>query len=276
MSDVSLCHPERSERAARTESKDLYHRRMMRVVCCESVASIGVPRLLAALVARNDTRGRIVGDNRHENLISKRGSYRLLVPLAAKILPRRIHLRDERNFLFAPPALQLFLAANCGRYFAIGLVVQQSRDLIFGRKAAKRVFLMLSDAEGQVACNADVQRTAQTPEYVNRVAMFASGSHDSCAYRGPSTPRWSATADDLVAQDDRRKGVCAVTGEHNAGDEKFSLCHPERSERVARTQSKDLYKRRMMQLRRDGSRQLAGVGVPRLLATLVARDDTLQ
>ena len=215
-----------------------------------------------ARVAQDDTRGKVAQDDWRVSFISERSSCRLLVPVTTQILPHRVDLFDECNFLFAPPGFQLLLATDCGCYFAIGLVVQQSSDLMLGRKTLKRVLLVLCDAEGQVARNANVQSAAQTSEYVHRVETFASSSHNCRRSKGPST------------QDDNRKGVCAVTGKRGVCDEKFSPCHPERSERGARTESKGCYKRRMMRVRGEASRQLASIGVPRLLAALVARDDT--
>jgi len=140
-------------------------------------------------------------------LISECGSHRLLIPLTARVLPTGVGLVDERNLLFPPPVLQLLLAANCGSHFAIGLLIQQPIDLVLRRESARCVVLVLSHAERQIAGNANVKRAAEASEYVYRIAMFASGSHICCAYRGPSTPRSSSFADDLVAQDDREKGV---------------------------------------------------------------------
>ena len=117
------------------------------------------------------------GESLHrENLFLKSSPYWLLVPLATQILPLRIRFLDERDLLFAPPPLQLLLATDRLYHLAVGLVVQKPVNIMLFGKSRKGMVLMLPEAEGQVAGNANVQRAAEAADNVNRVAMFTSSS----------------------------------------------------------------------------------------------------
>ena len=51
-------------------------------------------------------------------------------PMFGEVLPARVGLFNQRNFLFAPSAFELFLASDCIVDVAESLVINQPMDLI--------------------------------------------------------------------------------------------------------------------------------------------------
>ena len=61
-------------------------------------------------------------------------------PVFSKVLPARIDLLDQRNFLLPPPAFELLFAADRSLHLIIGFVIHEAMDFVlFGESRMESI-----------------------------------------------------------------------------------------------------------------------------------------
>ena len=98
------------------------------------------------------------GVNEHRS----RGTLRFcLIPVGCQILPARVLAFDQPHFLFATPALQLFLAINCVSYVVEAFPVYEACAIVVVGETLKSMVLMLRHPLTKVVGHAYVQSSAR-------------------------------------------------------------------------------------------------------------------
>ena len=93
------------------------------------------------------------------------------MPIRSDIDPMRILAKDERNFLFPPPPLQLSLARQRPVHIIVGLPIKQSRHIVLRGESFEVVEFVLEDALMQVPAEADLERSGKAAHDVDTVVF---------------------------------------------------------------------------------------------------------
>ena len=96
----------------------------------------------------------------------------IVVPPCSQILPSSIELRDQPQFLFSSPALQLLFARDRFVDVIVALPIHETDRVVLVRKSFVVVRLVLEDAPVEIVGHADIEGSPGTAlEDVDVIAM---------------------------------------------------------------------------------------------------------
>ncbi len=90
-----------------------------------------------------------------------------------QIGPARIDLLNQKDFLRAPPALDLLFPRNGHSYILMALVINQPIALVLAGEAFDFTCFMLHDTNEQITGDAGVQRSGEAGHDVDPISMFS-------------------------------------------------------------------------------------------------------
>ena len=78
-------------------------------------------------------------------------------PVLSQVLPARIDLLYQCNFLFTPPAFQLLFPIDGRLGVIVGFVVHEAMDFVLAGKSLDGIHCVLRDAAVKIAGITDIQ-----------------------------------------------------------------------------------------------------------------------
>ena len=141
-----ICHPERGARAGARESKD-----------------------------REGAASNYTASGSSTERLSPKPHF--AAPILGQVLPARIHLFNQSQFLFSSPALQLLLATNRRLHLIINLVIDQAMNFVLFGESLNGIHFVLVNSTIKVARDAYIERAAAAGENVNPKLVMESIAH---------------------------------------------------------------------------------------------------
>lgn len=97
------------------------------------------------------------------------------IALGGQIPPIGVQALDQRDFLGAEQALELFLAGDCLQYLGIGFEIHQAQNVILLGESGELPGFVFANSAMQIVCHADVERAIAVCEDVDAVGAAGHG-----------------------------------------------------------------------------------------------------